>query len=107
MITSVEEALPLEVAVTVDELLLWDDAPMPEGYTREKIVTSVIDVLARHQIDGVYGFAHTSPLDTDSGLKEILRHWVDSGHHLGNHTHCHACLNWVSAKNYCEDIERS
>lgn len=107
MVTSVEEALPLEVAITVDELLLWDDAPMPEGYTREKVVTSVIETLAKHQINGVYGFAHTSPLDNDSGLKEILRHWVDSGHHLGNHTHCHACLNWVSAKNYCEDIERS
>lgn len=107
MIASIEETLPVEVAVTVDELLLWDGTPMPEGYTREKIVTSLVEVLAKHQIKGVYGFAHTSPLDKDSGLKGILRHWVDSGHHLGNHTHCHACLNWLSAKKYCEDIERS
>ncbi len=32
-----------------DELLLWDDAPMPESYTREKVVTSVIETLAKHR----------------------------------------------------------
>ncbi len=101
------ELLPIEVAVTVDELLIWDGTPLPPGYTRESIVGSMVQTLAKHRIGGVYGFAHTSPLDQDHGLKEVLAHWVASGHHLGNHTHCHACLNWVSAKNYCEDIQRS
>ncbi|MGG2399865.1 polysaccharide deacetylase family protein [Pseudomonas sp. SH1-B] len=102
-----KEPLPLEVVVTIDDMLIWDGSPLPPGYTREGIVTSLIQTLAKHQIGGVYGFAHTSLLDQDRGLKELLEHWVDSGHHLGNHTHCHACLNWVSAKSYCEDIKRS
>lgn len=102
-----DELLPVEVAVTVDELLVWDGTPMPPGYTREKIVVSMVETLTKHRIDGVYAFAHTSPIDSDAGLKETLRHWTASGHHLGNHTHCHACLNWVSAKMYCDDIQRS
>ncbi|ROZ79394.1 polysaccharide deacetylase family protein [Ramlibacter sp. WS9] len=104
---SISPAGSVDLAVTVDDLLIWDGVPLPTGYTRGSIVESMVKTLAEHQIRGVYGFAHTSPLEDDPGLRDTLEHWVDQGHHLGNHTHCHASLNWVSGKCYCDDIRRA
>jgi peptidoglycan/xylan/chitin deacetylase (PgdA/CDA1 family) len=105
--SNVPPATPIEVAITVDDLLIWEGTPIPAGYTRETIVDSMIKTFAKHSLTGIYGFPHTAPLDQDRGLISIFNHWCDSGHHLANHTHCHACLNWVSANNYCEDIKRA
>jgi peptidoglycan/xylan/chitin deacetylase (PgdA/CDA1 family) len=103
----ISPAGPVDLAVTVDDLLIWDGTPMPPGYTRQGIVQSMVKTLTAHKISGVYGFAHTSPLDDDPSLRGALEHWVDEGHYLGNHTHCHAALNWVTGKCYCDDIRRS
>ncbi|MGA2549553.1 MAG: polysaccharide deacetylase family protein [Burkholderiaceae bacterium] len=105
--TDVAQAEPIDVAITVDDLLIWDGTPIPTGYTRESIVDSMIRTFQKHKLSGIYGFPHTAPLDQDHGLISIFNHWCDSGHHLANHTHCHACLNWVSAKTYCDDIRRA
>jgi Polysaccharide deacetylase len=98
---------PIEIVVTVDDLLIWDGTPLPTGYSPETIVDSIIKTFRKHKLSGIYGFPHTSPLDQDRGLISIINHWCENGHHIANHTHCHACLNWVSAKFYCDDIKRA
>jgi peptidoglycan/xylan/chitin deacetylase (PgdA/CDA1 family) len=47
------------------------------------------------------------PVEDDPGLQAVLDRWCEAGNHVGNHTHHHASLNWVSADQYIEDIERS
>ncbi len=42
----------------------------------------------------------------DPTLYEVFDHWVETGHHVANHTHLHAGLNWVDALTYIADIER-
>lgn len=98
---------PIEVAITVDELVLWDGSPVPDGYTPSATVRQFTDSFAAHGVDGVYGFAHTHPFVQDPGLKDVLHQWVQTGHHLGNHTHLHASLNWVEAHQYIDDVKRS
>jgi hypothetical protein len=97
----------IDLAITVDDLLIWDGTPLPAGYSRETIVDAMIKTFQKHSLSGIYGFPHTSPLDQDRGLMSIINHWCDSGHHIANHTHCHACLNWVSSRFYCDDIKRA
>ena len=97
----------IELAVTVDDLLIFDGLPIPPGYSREKIVESIIETFAKYQLGGIYAFSCTSMIEDDPGLGAILENWVDQGHHVGNHTHCHASLSWVTGKCYCDDIERS
>lgn len=96
---------PIEVAVTVDELLLWEGSPMPAGYSRRTVARDIATALNDAGVPGVYGFAHTSPLEDDPSLRDVLEGWVSAGHHLGNHTHAHASLNWVDANTYCRDID--
>ncbi|NMO04333.1 polysaccharide deacetylase family protein [Gordonia sp. TBRC 11910] len=97
----------MEIAITVDELLLWDGTPMPSGYTPHSVMDSLLGALSEHDVAGAYGFAHTAPIEDDPANRDILDRWVDAGHHLGNHTHCHACLNWVTGQQYVDDIKRS
>jgi peptidoglycan/xylan/chitin deacetylase (PgdA/CDA1 family) len=99
--------LDIDVAVTVDELLLWDGTPLPPGYGAVSIVDGMCRAFREHGIDGVYGFAHTAPVEDDPSLLGILDAWCAAGHHLGNHTHHHASLNWVEAPAYCADITRA
>jgi Polysaccharide deacetylase len=104
------EAMPLdsiELAITVDELLLWDGTPVPRGYTAKGIVGSLLQAFAEHELDGVYAYPHTAPIEDDPANREVIEMWCDAGHHVGNHTHCHACLNWVDAGTYCDDIKRA
>ncbi|MGY3564302.1 hypothetical protein ACVWXP_007627 [Bradyrhizobium sp. USDA 4463] len=105
--TDAPQAETIDLCITVDDLLIWDGSPLPAGYSRETIVDSMIKTFQKHSLSGIYGFPHTSPLDQDRGLLSIIEHWCSCGHHIANHTHCHACLNWVSAKFYCEDIKRA
>ncbi|MEJ9077823.1 polysaccharide deacetylase family protein [Gordonia malaquae] len=97
----------MKIAITVDELLLWDGTPMPGGYSASSVTDALLGAFADNGVNGVYGFAHTAPLEDDPSNREVLDRWVDSGHHLGNHTHCHACLNWVTGEQYVDDIKRS
>jgi peptidoglycan/xylan/chitin deacetylase (PgdA/CDA1 family) len=98
---------PVEVAITVDELALWDGSPIPAGYSPASIVKTYTDTFAAHSVTGVYGFAHTYPFVKDPGLRDVLEHWVETGHHLGNHTQLHASLNWVDSTQYIDDIKRA
>lgn len=97
----------IEVAITVDELVLWDGSPIPQGYTPQSIAATFTETFAAHHVPGVYGFAHTYPFAQDPGLREVLHDWVEAGHNLGNHTHLHASLNWVEGSQYIDDIKRA
>lgn len=103
---SISDVGTIEVAVTVDELVLWDGSPIPQGYTPQSIIKSFTDTLTAHRVPGVYGFAHTYPFTQEPGLRDVLHQWVEAGHHLGSHTHMHAPLNWVEADQYIDDIKR-
>ncbi|MBB4135553.1 polysaccharide deacetylase family protein [Gordonia humi] len=65
----------------------------------------MVDALGERNISGCYGFPHTHPVVASPQLRETLELWTDSGHHIGNHTHHHASLNWVSGKQYVDDID--
>lgn len=97
----------MKVAITVDELLLFLGAPLPQGYTSTTIATGMLGALADHEVQGAYAFPHTAPAVEDPRLYEVFEQWVDAGHHVGNHTHHHACLNWLTAEQYCADIRRA
>ncbi|MFO6454528.1 MULTISPECIES: polysaccharide deacetylase family protein [unclassified Aeromicrobium] len=97
----------MKIAFTIDELLLWEGTPMPRGYTPSTVLRGVVDALREHEVAGAYAFPHTQPIAADPSRIEIIESWVDAGHHIGNHTHHHACLNWLEAEAYCDDIERA
>jgi peptidoglycan/xylan/chitin deacetylase (PgdA/CDA1 family) len=97
----------VKVAVTVDDFVLWDGLPMPDGVTPLDITKSIAATLTDNGITGVYGFSHTHRLDLDPGLIAAWEAWVEAGHHLGNHTHLHAPLRWMSADQYCADIDKA
>jgi peptidoglycan/xylan/chitin deacetylase (PgdA/CDA1 family) len=97
----------IRVAVTVDDFVLWDGLPMPAGVTPLGITKSMAATLTEHGVSGVYGFAHTHRLDLDPSLMAAWEAWVEAGHHLGNHTHLHAPLRWMSAAQYCADIDKA
>jgi len=97
----------VKVAVTVDDFVLWDGVPMPDGITPLGITKSIAATLADHGLTGVYGFSHTHRLDSDPGLMAAWEAWVEAGHHLGNHTHLHAPLRWMSGDQYCADIDKA
>jgi peptidoglycan/xylan/chitin deacetylase (PgdA/CDA1 family) len=97
----------VKVAVTVDDFVLWDGVPMPDGSTPLGITKSIAATLTDHGLTGVYGFSHTHRLDLDRGLMAAWEAWVEAGHHLGNHTHLHAPLRWMPGDQYCADIDKA
>lgn len=99
--------LDIDVAVTVDELILWEGTPIPAGHTARTITDGLCRAFAEYGLQGVYGFAHTSPLEDEPALEAVLDAWCAAGHHLGNHTHHHASLNWLDAEAYCADVGRA
>jgi peptidoglycan/xylan/chitin deacetylase (PgdA/CDA1 family) len=98
---------PVKIAITFDDLLLFRGAPMPPGYTSIDTARTFTRVLEAYSAKGIYAFSNTSPIETDRELLKVFDHWLDKGHHIGNHTHHHASLDWVNAKAYVADIERS
>jgi len=98
---------PVKLAITMDDLLLFRGAPYPPRYTPMGIVQSMTEALASHRVGGAYAFSNTAPAEDDPELLDVFGRWLEAGHHIGNHTHHHASLNWVDAKTYIGDIERA
>jgi peptidoglycan/xylan/chitin deacetylase (PgdA/CDA1 family) len=98
---------PIKVAVTVDDLLLWDGMPWAPGYDADRVVKAMTSAFTKHGIKGVYGFSSSAPLLSTPSNSSVFDHWAAEGHYTSNHTHYHANLNWVSASNYIADIEQS
>lgn len=98
---------PVKVAVTIDDLFLWDGTPIPDGRSPARTAREMTAAFAVHGIKGVYSFSSTAPAESDPRLYQVFDHWVEQGHHVANHTHLHGSLNWVDAPKYIADIERT
>jgi peptidoglycan/xylan/chitin deacetylase (PgdA/CDA1 family) len=98
---------PVKLAITMDDMLLFRGVPMPKGYSSVAIASAMTQALEHHGAKGVYAFSNTAPADEDPELLRVFDHWVEHGHHVANHTHYHASINWVEADTYIGDIERT
>lgn len=98
-------AHPLRIAVTIDDFVLWDGVPMPADTSPTAITRSVAKTLNDYGLGGTYGFSHTFRLDKEPEHMAAFEAWVEAGHHLGNHTHEHAPLRWMSADAFRRDFE--
>jgi len=98
---------PIRVALTVDDLFQWKGVPQLDGYPYQTIARRLTDALAGHGVRGVYAFSNTAPVDDDRALSQVFDGWTEAGHHIGNHTHNHASLNWVAPGAYIADIEKT
>lgn len=95
----------LKIAITIDDMLLLRGVPMAPGHSVTSNMRAILSALKTHRVAGVYQFSNTAPLENDPGLLNTFDLWVESGHHVANHTHNHPPLNWVSAETYARDIE--
>ncbi len=95
------------MAITVDDLLLFRNSPMPPGYDAIGTARGFTRAFKSHGAKGVYAFSNTLPSEGHPDLLRVFDHWVEEGHHIANHTHHHPSLNWVDAKAYVGDIERA
>jgi hypothetical protein len=107
MVEPISPEGPIDLAVSMDDLFLWPDMPLAPGYGHLGITRAMTAAMRGHRIAGTYAFSATTPLERDPGLREVLDHWADEGHHVANHTHHHANLNWVTVPTYIADIERT
>lgn len=98
---------PIKLAVTVDDLFQWKGMPQFDGFDPHTIATRFTSAFSSHAIKDVYAFSNTAPLDDAPTLSDVFDHWAELGHHIGNHTHNHASLNWLPPQKYIEDIEKT
>jgi peptidoglycan/xylan/chitin deacetylase (PgdA/CDA1 family) len=97
----------VKVAITFDDILLFRGSPLPQGYDLMSNVRAFSRSLANHRVVNVYAFSNTYPAEIEPACLGVFDHWVEAGHHVANHTHHHASLNWVNAETYVADIERA
>lgn len=97
----------LKIAITVDDMLLLRGVPMAPAHSVPSNVQAIISALKSHGVSGVYQFSNTAPVEDDPGLLKVFDKWVESGHHVANHTHHHPPINWVDADVYARDIEKA
>lgn len=98
---------PVRLAVSMDDLFLWPDMPVAPGYDHLGITRAMTAAMAKAQVKGAYAFSATTPMEKAPNLARVFDHWVEQGHHIANHTHHHANLNWVTVPKYIADIERT
>ncbi len=94
-----------ELAVTIDDLPTT--GALPPDTTRVSIVDRMVEILRRHAVPGVYGFANAGQLRDNPALESILLAWRKGGFLLGNHTLSHLDLDRVSTREFVADIERN
>jgi hypothetical protein len=98
---------PIKLAISVDDLFEWVGKPRMYGYDALAIAGSLTRAFGGLAVKGVYAFSNTAPADDDPTLYSVFDHWTDQGYHVGNHTHNHASPNWLQARAYIEDIEKT
>jgi peptidoglycan/xylan/chitin deacetylase (PgdA/CDA1 family) len=107
MVEPLSESGPVKVAITVDDLFLWPEVGHQNGFSPASCSQSLMRAFAANGVPDVYAFSATFALDDDPRLTSVLDEWCAAGHHIGGHTHFHACLNWLGAERYIEDIDQS
>lgn len=98
---------PLKMAITIDDLLLFRGVPMPPKYSALGNARAIAKGLQSYGAKNVYAFSNTGPAEDDPELLKVFDFWIENGHHVANHTHHHASINWVDAATYAEDVERA
>src|SRR5258706_204393 len=88
-------------------MLMWRGVPVPQNYSSLGIARAMTAALTHHGATDVYAFSNTAPAEDDPELLRVFDHWVEQRHHVANHTHHHASINWVDAATYIGDIERT
>jgi peptidoglycan-N-acetylglucosamine deacetylase len=96
--------VPLEVAVTVDDLPLH--GPDFVGIDRLALADRILAALRAHHVPEVYGFVNGARVEAHPESVDVLRHWRAAGYPLGNHTYSHVSLNDADAETYLADLER-
>ncbi len=94
-----------EMAITIDDLPAH--GALPQGMQRVEIARRIISVLQARAVPGVYGFVNGAQVRDNPGYLEILKHWVQAGFHLGNHTFSHLDIDHVTTAEYIADIEKN
>ena len=94
-----------EMAITIDDLPAHGAAP--PGMPRVEIARRIISVLKERTVPSVYGFVNGAQLRDNPGYLEILKHWVQAGFQLGNHTFSHLDIDRVTTAEYIADIEKN
>jgi peptidoglycan/xylan/chitin deacetylase (PgdA/CDA1 family) len=107
MVEPLSESGPVKVAITVDDLFLWPEVGHQNGFSPASCSGSLMRAFAANGVPEVYAFSATFALDDEPRLTSVLDEWCAQGHHVGGHTHFHACLNWLGAKRYIADIDQS
>jgi peptidoglycan/xylan/chitin deacetylase (PgdA/CDA1 family) len=98
---------PVKMAITIDDMLLFRGVPTPPRYTPFGNARAISSALKSYGVRDVYAFSNTAPAEDDPELLKVFDFWVENGHHVANHTHHHASINWLDAATYVEDIERA
>ena len=94
-----------EMAITIDDLPAH--GALPQGMQRVEIARRIISVLKERTVPSVYGFVNGAQLRDNPGYLEILKHWVQAGFQLGNHTFSHLDIDRVTTAEYIADIEKN
>jgi peptidoglycan/xylan/chitin deacetylase (PgdA/CDA1 family) len=97
----------LKIAITIDDMLLLRGVPLAPAHSVPSNVKAIVAALKAHGVGGVYQFSNTAPVEDDPALLNVFDTWVESGHHVANHTHHHPPINWVDADAYARDIEKA
>jgi len=98
-------AASIQVALTFDDLpSIWDEPP--SGYTNAGLIDDIIQVLAKHKVEGVYAFVNAGRIRTDAD-KRIIDSWVRHGHRIANHTWLHRDLNTSDPAEFIAEIQRN
>ncbi len=94
----------MRIAFTLDDLPVYPHLALAPGHTPPSVADKIIEAFARNEVNGVFAYSNSWPLDVDTEAAEIFDTWVGAGHHIGNHTHSHPLLNETSAEDFIHDI---
>ena len=98
-------AQKIEVALTFDDFPFVPE--IPADYSRIELVTKLMEVLKKHQIEGAVAFVNASRVEQSAEGRYILASWIKGGHFLGNHTWSHLDLNKTSFADFIADIVKN
>lgn len=94
----------MRMALTLDDLPVYPHLALAPGHTPASVTDRTLDALARNEVNGVFAFANSWPLDVDADMAGIFDAWVAAGHYIGNHTHSHPLFNDTNTDDFVHDI---
>jgi peptidoglycan/xylan/chitin deacetylase (PgdA/CDA1 family) len=96
---------PIELAITVDDLTrpVFEPAYQPAELVLDRLVAA----FSRHHLPPVTGFLNGVTVERHPEDEAGVRHWLDAGNLLGNHTYSHPDLARVDVAAYLADIDRN